>query len=111
MLTLKMTDLARRTPPIYANVDVAVVDVNDSPPKFIDTPTSVQVSESAAIGSKMFTVTTVDPDAGPGGLNDFALKVSTFTTPAGLASHTNELCRACYDGRYCWGCSRYGLSR
>ena len=47
-----------------AELFVSIEDVNDNRPEFVGAPLSARISENAAVGTSVTTVTAVDPDEG-----------------------------------------------
>ncbi|CAB3406383.1 unnamed protein product [Caenorhabditis bovis] len=61
-----------------ATLEIQVVDVNDNPPVFVETPTSFDVAESVDVGTELFKIRTKDADTGISGISRFAIDSDFF---------------------------------
>uniref|UniRef100_A0A914UJ66 Cadherin domain-containing protein n=1 Tax=Plectus sambesii TaxID=2011161 RepID=A0A914UJ66_9BILA len=77
------------------NLVIQVIDINDNAPRFVDTPGDVSISETAAPGTLIATLTTFDPDIGVGGINTFRLEDNPerkFRLGSGDGACSNSKC-------------------
>ena len=63
-LIIEASDCGKPTRVSKTNVDIQLLDVNDSPPQFLNAPLKLNVSEDAAIGSLLTTIKAVSEDVG-----------------------------------------------
>ena len=66
-LTVTATDHGRPAKSDTADIDVAVTDVNDNAPKFLQASYAARVSEDAIVGVSVLTIAAVDEDVGLNG--------------------------------------------
>ncbi|CAI5448984.1 unnamed protein product [Caenorhabditis angaria] len=61
-----------------ATLEIQIVDVNDNPPVFYNTISSLEVSESTEVETELFKVYTSDPDTGINGISRFSIDNEYF---------------------------------
>uniref|UniRef100_S4R5U6 Cadherin domain-containing protein n=1 Tax=Petromyzon marinus TaxID=7757 RepID=S4R5U6_PETMA len=66
-------ELMLDSPPLLARVFVSVLDVNDHAPSFAESLVSLEVPESAAVGTRLPLPPASDPDSGSNGLQRYEL--------------------------------------
>lgn len=56
-----------------ASVTITVLDVNESPPTFMDAPYTATVAENTAVDTSLLTVRASDPDLGENGTVTYSI--------------------------------------
>ena len=87
---IQATDMGSPSLSTEVNILIRIRSENDHSPAFTNLPTTVIVSESAALFSFLFRVTAEDPDKGMFGIIRFRLENETML-PFTLAPNTGEL--------------------
>ncbi|CAD6196894.1 unnamed protein product [Caenorhabditis auriculariae] len=62
-----------------AALEIQVVDVNDNPPQFFNTPSTATLSENSEIGKEVQKIRTRDPDTGISGVARFSVDNDNFS--------------------------------